>query len=659
MISERRQNIDRFRNALLEKPYQGYDVLILSSSTEDEASHQQRLLERAFDDVRTENSATGRRVLIFSLIDPTEGGQVIGQVYTWKQALARARALGVDLDGLLEAGRVRVAIYHNGGKGERASPITQGLGNSRGAQSLVGTIRGASGLELEQELLLSVVLQTSCLAQTGDADSIDTYWASQLIFDGRAPEDMPRTRAPLEKFVVEVDRQSVTAKQLHDFGTALLRRDGTVSTFYGNRQFGRQNERGEWEVVEERRGEWDAPGCELSFDFGSFRMRLDMHLALMEFYDLADLWGKVDRDGRLERSDARDIDPHVIQPLVALLGGITRRGTLPSSPPPAAELRERTSGLEGPDRDRLLEPFVDELRAALGPETREALARARPEGVKEMLAFFLLNRDRSFFMDPSRVVGSIRFAPGSYWFTYRRPIDIGNEKFLMLADLTGSVQELLADGRLGKKAAHEEARTLAADARRLRGIPPEGIARYRVGETEVSLGPEELSAGVEVEGVHVRASVIQGHCHLLPGSRVVESVLNHVSGRIDAEASYLDSVTVPELVARRSVVHKVIDIASLEAEADVVSDAFREGLEDAGFPQGQVRMRVEIGYDPRARVPDAGGSLVASDEVRRTQGGKYTFAEIRRWPGRRSRGEAVESRLREEALRRIMPSGDI
>ena len=642
LLEGRRQNIDRFRTALSGTPYSGYDVLIVSSSTEDEARYQQELLERAFAGIRTDNAAAGQRVSIVSVVDPTEGGQVIGHVFTWKQALEQAKRQALELDELLKKGDIRVAIYHNGGKGERASPLTQGLGNSRGAQRLVGTVRSAAGEELEQELLLSVVLQTSFLAQTCGGSAVDTYWTSQLLFDTRAPESSPRTGAPLEKFIVQVDRQSVRPKELHDFGTALLRKDGSIVTFYRNRQFGRRNSRGRWEVVEERRADWDDPSYDFGFDFGSFRTRVDLHLALMEFYDSPELWEQVAKTGRDDRKDARDFDPDVVQPLVAILKGIDSAKELPRSLPAAESLRDRVRGLDRKERDRVLSESVPLLSDALPREVHASLEKSK--GGREILYFYLLHRDRPFFEVPGRVVGSMRFGAGSYWFTYRRPIDIGNEKFLMLGDMTGRVQEICLDGSLDERGADENDRALAADARRLRGIEDGALARFHVGDREVTVAREDLANGVEVDGVYVNGSVIQGRCRLLPGSRVVDSVLNHVVGRVDAEACYLESVTVTDLVARRSVVHKLVDTKAIRAEGEIVSDAFRKGLDDPGFPPGQVRLRAPVGYDPQSKVDG-----VSNDEITTTEGGGYTFAEVRAWPSRRRENDALESQLRTAA----------
>ena len=41
-------------------------------------------------------------------------------------------------------------------------------------------------------------------------------------------------------------------------------------------------------------------------------------------------------------------------------------------------------------------------------------------------------------VDLSKGFGIIDFGPRSHWFAYKRLLDMGNEKFYMLADLTGN-----------------------------------------------------------------------------------------------------------------------------------------------------------------------------------------------------------------------------
>lgn len=636
---QRTRNISRLHEVLTSDSYSGYDVVIVSSSTRDEAAYQQSLLERAFGAIRTTNGDLGHRVMVLSVDDPTEGGQLLGQAFTWLRAVERASEAGYDLESLVRRGSVRTAIYHNGGKGERASPLTQGLGNSRGSQNLAGTVKLSDGSQSELELLLAVVLQTSSLAVTNDGSAIDTFWTSQLLFDTKPTEKTAPSGLPLEKYVVRVANEQVTPKQMHDFGTALLRSDGSVETFFGNKQFGRRDKSGEWEFVEERRSDWDVDGFQLAFDFGSFRTRVDLHFDLMHYYDRNEAWSEVARQGFVSRSRARDIDPHFLQPLVAILRALKRSKT---SIDPATHVGLRELGGE----ESMLEARIADLHTSLAKVAGESFGKTDPVGLRDALGFYLLFGDRPYFADFDAVVGSILFESDAYWLTFRRPIDVGNEKLSMITDVTGFRQEIAANGELITREANAADRLFSSDMRLLRGIEESAVCRFRVGDSEFTLSAEEVKTGAEIAEVFVKGSVIAGNTVLLPGSRIEDSVLDNVVGRVDARHSYIESTSACEISATSSVVHKCIDPGRLEARAEVVSDAFREGIRDEGFPQGQTRLRAPIGYDPQAKVKRPDGSTVSHDEVTRTEGGSLTFAEVRTWPSVRSRNDAIESKIR-------------
>lgn len=151
-IETRLHNIDLMRNVLKKDEYSGYDIIIISSTTREEADCQQQMFEKAFAGSSKKNR---QAPLILSVLDSTEGGQLIGGVYTWLKAEEKMREQHPELiEGYqnlmdyIRKNNCKVAAYHNGGRGERFSPLTQSLGNSRGAQKLVGTITNAQKKKL-------------------------------------------------------------------------------------------------------------------------------------------------------------------------------------------------------------------------------------------------------------------------------------------------------------------------------------------------------------------------------------------------------------------------------------------------------------------------------------------------------------------------------
>jgi hypothetical protein len=142
--------------------------------------------------------------------------------------------------------------------------------------------------------------------------------------------------------------------------------------------------------------------------------------------------------------------------------------------------------------------------------------------------------------------------------------------------------------------------------------------------------------------VYIRGSIVQGDSILLPGSRIIDSVVNHSHGRIVADHSYVESCTALNLVAENSVFLKVIsNAAEIKGRGELVADAYRPDIRTPLFPNGQVRMRVPMSYDPK------------QDANTRDESGTYTFAAIRELPCDKPKNDAIENALRQEVLTEI------
>ncbi len=658
----RRRAIERFRGTLTDRPYRGYDVLVVSSSMLEEAAVRQAVLETAFRGVVTGNDALGNEVCILSVCDESQGGQIIGQAITWARAArdfaawSATRGLGPrDLDELVRTGTARVAIYHNGGKGERASPATQSLGNSRGSQKLVGTVLTAEGIPIELDLMLAVVLQTAQHAPAASERTIDTWWGNQIAFGSNDPETLPTPQAALSKFLIAIDRANPSEKDLYDYGTARLDESGRIVGFLANKKLARPRQDGGYEPNPEhaaaREALWAAAGA--AYDFGSFRMRHEMHEALVEYWGVfRDLFGIVERTGRSPLS--RDIDPALVQMLVPLASGLDRLapGALdPLAPAPAL----RDAARRGDRGD--LEAARRALAERLGAECRQAMSAAaagRTEYIEETLEFFLLYRDREAVFGPrARHIGAIDLGAGSHWFAYKRLMDIGNEKFLMLGDLVAEPFAIEPDGSIGRGDGGEDGRIIAADARAFRGIADDAVAVFRHGGAGFRIGREESRAGVSIVGgrvlpgdvegaaVYVQGSVIQGGTVLHDGSRVVACVVNGSEGCLQVDHAYVEGTLAPVVRAHASVLHRVVCGEAVEARGELVTDAFRPAFRAPGRHPGQARLRVPVGYDPK------------NDGETRDESGTWTFREIREMPCAKAVNDVLEARCRAAAREAI------
>ncbi|MFH1553145.1 MAG: hypothetical protein ABID83_05890 [Candidatus Omnitrophota bacterium] len=665
--SVRRVNIDSMRNILTADEYNGYDIIMISSSTPDEAEYQQEVLEKLFADRDTNNKSMKNKVCILSVLDEAEGGQIIGQGNTWRRAVSMfkewAEQNGVketDLDNLFKDNKVKIAIYHNGGKGERASPATQALGNSRGAQRLVGRVKNIRGEEIDLELISAVVLGSAPLAATNDGSRIDTYWANQIGFGTIDFSNVERTNYHFDKFVIGVP-QNPKKKDLFDYGTAVLSKAGKIIKFLANQSLTRKNKDGLYEdnpdFTKELTELLSAPKG--VFDYGSFSMSREMHYALLDYWtNVKKIFEEIDKTGRSPIS--RDIDSALVQIAVPLVNGLIGK-TLPADLPDANTLRTTP---QSPAKDKLLDEAYKKLIsvmdnqdfiAALGKVYNDA--KKKPF-VLEAVEFFILYKD-VIFSDLDKVVGHVDLGANSHWFAYKRLLDMGNEKFFMLADLIDGNQELVPvgeeSGKLEMTSATDEDKVRAEDARRMRGIENNAVSEFIVKGRRIRLTAEDMKKGWEDKelDIVVKGSIIQGHTILLPGSRIINSVINDSQGKIVAENSYIESSTSPAIGAKDSILLKVIDKKAVKADREIIADAFRgeaknketgvlePQIKDSRFSQGQTRMRAPLGYDPKG---------TQMKDTKLFGDNKYTFQAIRDMECVRPQNDAIEKDIRSQVL---------
>ncbi|MGB2662060.1 MAG: hypothetical protein WBD04_06730, partial [Candidatus Omnitrophota bacterium] len=655
-VYKRRRNITRMKRVLAEEPYQGYDVIIISSTTEEEAVYQKKALEKALHSVYTQNEALNNKVCIISVVDDSEGGQIIGQVNTWVKAVEEFKRWAHDedihdtpleaddLDELFRSGMVKTAIYHNGGKGERASPATQSLGNSRGAQKLGGSIFGTKDETIELELILSVVLETSPMATSNNSTRIDTFWANQLAFGTVDHTQLKRSNYAFDKIVVRIP-DNPKGKDLYDYGSAILSDEGKIIKFLANKVLTKKNPQGQYEPNPDYRAQYDElmRAGNRVFDYGSFSMSREMHYALMEYWrDVKGIFKKMEEnDGKA--GVKRDIEPALVQILVPLVNGLNGRdltGILPT-----IEDLDRCT----PDEKRYLrERVYTELLSLMDKEFGNAVKiiyKKDKQPVYESIEFFIRYKN-VLFRDMDKVFGNIDLGEDSHWMAYKRLLDMANEKFLMLSDILGCNMELKANGEIDSTPASAEDKIKAEDLRRMRRIRRDAVAVFEVNGQKVSLTLEEVMKGVEVHGVFVQGSIIRGKCTLEPGSRIINSFINDSQGKIFATSSYVESSTAPGIEATNSIVYKAVDGRTIKADGEIVADAYRPQIRDERFPDGQTRMRGPVGYDPKPggeKQKEMSDFVVFGDN-------KYPFQEIREMPCSRTQNDLIEDCLRVQVM---------
>jgi hypothetical protein len=689
-------NIELMHHALKQGDYQGYDIILISSTTQEEADYQQKILEKTFAGTSKKD---GRRPIILSVVDSTEGGQMIGSIFTWLRAEEKMRTEHSDLmvgyNSLLDYVRQnysKVAIFHNGGKGERCSPLTQSLGNSRGSQKLAGSVKNALGEEIELEVLLGVILQCSSFAMTNQGTHVDTFWTSQIAFGSYPHDQLIRSNFGIDKFLVGFDKNKLIAQNIADFGTAALNKTGRMIAFYGNKRFA--SRKGGQYILDQAKIEAEllSKGDRIAYDFGSFAASFDMWQLLIDYWkkkDVLMILHSKDRRAKIKR----DIDPHFIQPFIRLLYGIHdlahRQAIDQELPNPATLTHQIALDLARLKFDQILKKKMPEVYAYIWEDVNhENDSKKKTEAtlcMHEVIEFYLLYRQTPAFADLKKIFGFIDLGNDTQWFRYRRPIDIMNEKFEMLTDLIGKKIEVQLNGCLQEYEISEAFIQRCCEARLMRGIKENEIVKFTVEGKPITLTFSEVKAGQMIEGVYVKNSIIRD-CDFIRGSSIVNSVLNHVTGKVIASEAYIESSAAPYIKAKIAVVHEMIDIKPIKVDREVVSDVYRTKVS----PPYHGRMRAPIGYDPKGMPiykivgKKENGSLIYSEEVdemikyfiekipydlkdikeysdetARTEDGRFTFEEIRKIEPLRIEDQQFRQLIYTIAKRLIIPSSTL
>jgi len=653
-VWNRRYNIELAKKQLRLQPgeeYTGYDIIITSSPSAEIAKYQGEALEHAFAGVRTSNDTLGNKVCVLSVVENAYGGQLIGQVITWMEAREAYRgwagANGVkvtDLDKIFQGGLAKIAIVHNGGHGSRLSPANKSLRNDKAAQLLVGRNYARDGVALEADLMQLSVMCANPMAISNDGTRLDTFW--NTIFEAsNNPWDMPRANYHLDKMFIAIPKSdeirlylkndmlgdSIAWKKLmldlYNYGTCILNENGSVRKFLANKKLTmRDPETGDFvpnpEFEEDLKALLEAALEDRGLmDYGSFSMSRDMHYAVMDYWSWI-----MDLETLLEKNEGkspihRDIDHALIQIMVAISNGlIGQEGSIDELIPEdlaTLEAENAPSYGEGSERKMvLLDGLYNSLLTLIPEEYKGVLAKFyktdadgkadieanRP--IYETLEMMLLNR--GVFVSDGKLsenIGSVNLGVGSHWLIFKwLLLDVTNNKFRMLADIGGKNLTLMSSGELILTDAGEEDKMLAEDIRAMGNITSDAVCVFKHGKTGkiVKLSLEDVRKGVAIDGVYVENAVVQGNTVLMPGSSIVNSVVNNSQGKIHSANSYIESSTAPIITAEESVIYRAIDKEQIAGGKQIVADAYRSGINDKRFEEkGHTRMTAPVGHDPK------------------------------------------------------------
>jgi len=611
-VAGRRHNIDAIYEMLdPDKPYKGPDVIIISSMTKAEADMKQAELDAIFAGITT---AHGKPVRVLSVVEEGWGADTklepdkkngAGNFLATPAAyLAASKAMaeryGEDLDALWEDGKARIMMVHNAGDAKRATPNSISYDNSRGSQSMIGTLT-VGEREIPLTLLTVTVLTNLPVTISNDGSSLDVFWASQTLIGSKAADQMEGIGTTMFGALgMDLAGDSeVDPAALKMFGHFYQDASGTTGFI------AQDTYTGDPAAFQARRSGFN----KLIRDMGSQRFSRQLFKDL-----LGQFAGVIDA-----RSMKIDLSPQIVQPLFVILEGMSKfDGTMTEYTVESVEaaLEATPHETEGNylNKLRTLKDIRDKISIpVVGADGQVAPGTGvAGEYYKEIIRIFIagmahVGNDADAY---ANLIG-VGTVDDTYWWTYRSPRDKANADFEMIADMAGHRVEIGADGEIVTEGTELTERDLikAEDHRRLRRIvnPVDNVI---INGRAYSFSLEEVAEGVEVDGVKIKGSIVR-NCTLLPGSEIVNSIVVGVKGEVRAEASEILDSMAPYIEARASSVVNVIMTNPIIAHSRTMGGIYRPGITDArtGVDDATI-FDAAIGFNGK----DTDGEVVGKDE---------------------------------------------
>ncbi|MFC2027792.1 hypothetical protein ACFLU3_03785, partial [Chloroflexota bacterium] len=162
-----KQNIKDMYSAV--EGNRGFDVIIIVSSSGDQARFWQRRLDA------TRGSVISRNTQVISVEEdwPGGAGQLLGTLYAWQKAKTN-----LNLMQMLKDGR-SIAMYHTAGKGTRMAPIPAAEANNKSAIKLPRLIY-VNQEKTPMTVLEAVIFQTGIFATTRPG-RLSVFWGDQVF----------------------------------------------------------------------------------------------------------------------------------------------------------------------------------------------------------------------------------------------------------------------------------------------------------------------------------------------------------------------------------------------------------------------------------------------------------------------------------------------
>ncbi|MBK6899536.1 MAG: hypothetical protein IPH09_09780, partial [bacterium] len=164
----------------------GMDIVIVSTTSPDQAAYWQRRLERG----RGAICRPDAMILAIHEDWPDGAGNGLGTLYAVREAarLAQERH-GVDLRARLDEGAA-IGLYHTAGKGTRLAPLPGSEGGNKSAVKLPGLVRIAD--RTEPVTILEAVIRQTAVYAAPRRGRLSVFWGDQVFIPSTALPAKPR-----------------------------------------------------------------------------------------------------------------------------------------------------------------------------------------------------------------------------------------------------------------------------------------------------------------------------------------------------------------------------------------------------------------------------------------------------------------------------------
>lgn len=608
VVAGRRHAIDLVYDMLdPAKEYKGYDVIIVSSKTENEAAEKQKELDGIFSGVKT---ASGKPVRIISVSeeDWTQEKKIdadkkpgAGNFLANPAAYIEACKKMPELDELWREGRVKIMMVHDAGDATRGSPNSLAYG-SRGSQSMIGSVGLQNSNEFPLTLLNLNILLNLQHALSNNGSSLDVFWSSEMIIGSTPAGDIdPIGGALFSAMGMELTKRDKIGPEDLKRNGFFYRRSGeksigfaAQSTFADNPEKFEKLRKGSELLVQDTSGQ---------------------RFSRVFFSDMIGLFGTaIDK-----KAMKVDHSPQIIHPIFIVIEGMSKyKGDLDLTNAKVEDVEKALSQVIDEDGMDYLSK-LKELRSIKdkpGLPDKDGNYR-QGEFYKAIIELYILSmRHCGGNAEKFLRLSSVGAREDAYYWTYRSALEQLNADLEMTTDLSGKKTRIGPDGN----AVYEEPtifdRIKAEDARRLRRIKVP-VNNVTINGKTYSFTREEIRRGIDVGGVRIKGSIVQ-NCVLSGGTDISNSVVTGVEGEIVAEASEVSNSKDPLITATASNVSNVILPESIRAASEVLTGIFRVGLEDprTGVP-GETIFDAPINFDAKTtdqeRLP---GNWASARELR-------------------------------------------